>query len=365
MRILIVGGSNSLMKGGYVHALQQCLQTRGESTLTQISVGATTTLSGVGRLFDTHTGQKFDFILYEYSINDTGHFASRAGGDASWLLCLHLLIKTAAKLYPQAVLVPLMLAQERHFPLEADYPFYAMQRRVFAQLALPYIDMRAWLSELFLGRKPDWLYADQAHYAAPQATDLVGAEVARRLLALAEGGAPRLDATRERLLATSPHAGVELAYVPAVNLRQFTSGPVELGHAGNRLMRLDYLRLHPGGRLHLRTEMFPLALFVKSDAHHDRVTLRLSEGDAPARAGQIATRHADTDSFSFIYSSIPLPLLWEQTLVRPFGASDLELAVPPAGQTAAVAGFDCFGAGRAGTDPTYLDLISVLFVVDG
>ncbi|MES2741364.1 MAG: SGNH/GDSL hydrolase family protein [Pseudomonadota bacterium] len=365
MKILIVGGSNSLMKGGYVSALAHSLQAQGGSTISQISVGATTTLSGVGRLFDTYTQASFDFILYEYSINDTGHFAAREGGDASWLLCLHLLIKTAAKLYPGAVLVPLMLAQARHFSLEADYPFHAMQRRAFTQLALPYIDMREALSELFLDRQPDWLYSDQAHYAAPQATDLVGAMVARRLLTVAGSGPEPLSATCARLLATSPFAAIELAYVPAVNLRQFTSGPVDTGHAGNRLMQLDYLRLHPGARLHLRTEMFPLALFVKSDANHDRIALRLREGEAAPRAGQVGVRHTDTDSFSFIYSSIPLPLLWQPTLVRPFGASELELTVPARGDAPPPACFDCFGAGRAGAADPYLDLISVLFVVDG
>lgn len=364
MNILIIGGSNSLIADGYVSHLYQSLQGHTDVTIKQISVGATTTLSAVGRLHDTFCHEQFDVILYEYSINDTGHFAWRAGGAESYLLTLYLLIKVAAKLYPSAMFVPLVLAQERHFPAATEHPFYDLQIAAFAQLSLPYIDIRKWMSELFLGKTPAWMYRDQAHYATPHATSIIGAVIAQRLLGLRAEGADRLNATCAKLMAQSPFSNVELVYVPALNLEQFATGRVEKGHSGNRLMHLDYLRMHPGSRLELHTEMFPLAIYLKSDASHDMVSLAISSPAGLSQSVHFGTRHADTDSYGFIYSSIPLPLLWGNTLLAPFGASAFALAVPEQHQAAGEAiNFDCFGTGHPSAADHYLDLVSVLFVV--
>lgn len=365
MRILIIGGSNSLLKEGYVSHLQQSLQAHTEVHIEQASVGATTSLAAIGRLFETWRQQQFDFILYEYSINDAGHFAPRPHGGASWQLCLYLLVKAAAQLYPDAVLVPLVLAMEPHFSPAVPAPFYDTQIAAFQQLALPVIDMRQWLATLFLGVKPAWLYRDPAHYAAPYATALVGAAIAARLLELARhGGAEPLSQTWQRMLDSSPHAGLELVHVPAANLIQFASGPVEPGQVSNRLMQLPYLRMHPGASLGLRSEMFPLALFLKSDRQHDRMQLSLSGAGIETRL-EVATCHADTAALPFIYANVPVPLLLSHELVRPFGACAFEISVPqqaaPAGH---VSSFDCFGRAAAPAAQHYLDLVGVLFVVD-
>lgn len=363
MRILILGGSNSLMAGGYVTQLRQSLQGYAEADIVQLSVGATTTLSAIGRLHETFSGQHFDVVLYEYSINDTGHFARRAGGDASWLLCLHLLLKTLGKMYPAAVFVPLVLALRQHFPVAVPHPLYDAQLRAFAALGLVPLDMRQWLSELFLGKAPDWLYSDEAHYAVPHATSLVGAMLARHLLTLAERKAETIAATCERLRQVSPHAGLELIYLPAINLQSFCTGPVQAEQVHNRLMRLDYLRMAPGSRLALSSAMFPLVLFLKADACHDAVQLELTTAAGIALNTRVATRHADTADYPFIYTSIPLPLLWNDSLLTPFVASTLALSVPDQAGGAQV-GFDCFGVGLADAPARHLDLVGVLMVAE-
>lgn len=361
MRILIIGGSNSLLKGGYVHHLAQSLQGYAEAEIVQISVGATTSLSAIGRLHETFDGRPADIILYEYGINDTGHFAQRADGAASWLMCLHLLLKVAARLYPSAVFVPLVLAQQHHFSANAPHPIYDAQIRAYQELALPYIDIRAWMSALFLGRAPDWMYRDAAHYDTPHATAIIGALVAQRLLALKAQGAETLAATAARLQQVSPFARTEVIYIPALNLQQFTSGPVQPGRVANRLMHVNFLRLLPGGRLDLRSEMFPLALFIKSDPQHDALQLTLSTDAGLNVDTRVCTRHLDTESYDFIYSSIPLPLLWSQSLLTPFIPSMLSVSVPPqAGGTQV--GFDCFAPGKPDAAERYLDLVGVLLL---
>lgn len=359
MNILVIGGSNSLLKGGYVSHLEQALAARGPATVRQLAVGATSSLAAIGRLFDTAAGMgRVDVILYEYAINDAGHFAWRADGVRSWLLCLHLLLKAAAQLYPDAVFVPLVFAMRRFAAPEVPDPFYSAQVASFAALALPTIDVRAWLAELFLGRPPEWLYGDEAHYAAPHATTLIGCEIARRLPALLAQSEP-VAATWQRMQALSPHGALEMIYVPAAGLAQFAAGPAAMQRDGNRLMQLDFLRLRAGSTLALRTEMFPLALYLKSDAGHGKVRVTL---DSAGLSGSVVagTRHADTATLRFICTNLPLPLLFGHALDVPFGASSFEIAVPAADE-AATANFDCFGAGPADADQ-HFDLCGILFV---
>jgi lysophospholipase L1-like esterase len=361
MRILIIGGSNSLLKGGYVQGLAEALEGYAQAEIVQISVGATTSLSAIGRLHESFDGRPADVILYEYGINDAGHFAPRPGGAESWLMCFHLLLKTAARLYPSAVFVPLVLAQQHHFSMAVTNPIYDAQIRAYQELALPYIDVRAWMSGLFLGRAPAWMYRDAAHYDTPHATSIIGALVAQRLLTLKAQNAEPLASTLARLDVLSPFAKTEVMYIPALNLRQFVSGPAEPGRIANRLMTLDYLRMLPGSRLDLHSEMFPLAVFLKSDPHHDALQLELSTADGLAINTRVATRHADTETLPFIYSSIPLPLLWSHSLVMRYGASRLGVSVPlEAG--GAQTGFDCYAPGLPQAPQRHLDLVGLLML---
>jgi hypothetical protein len=367
VNILVLGGSNSLLKNGYVQQLEEALHVAmaGQEAvhIRQLSVGATSTLAAIGRLHDTAgdlAAAAPDVILYEYSINDAGHFAPRPDGAGSWLLCLHLLVKTAAQLYPNAVLVPLVFAMRRYAsPAVAD-PFYLAQKEAFAALALPVIDIRAWFADLFLGRPPEWLYGDEAHYAVPQAATLLACEIARRLPALRAQAEP-LARTHERLQAWSPHRGLEAVHVPATALAQFASGPVAVQQDANRLMRLDFLRMGSGSRLAMRTEMFPLALYLKSDAQHHAVRLTL---DSAALRGSVtaATRHADTGTLRFICANLPVPLLFGAQLAVPFGPAAFELAVTAPADGAPSANFDCFGIAPAAPPDTHFDLCGILFV---
>lgn len=358
MNILVLGGSNSLLKNGYVHHLEQALAARGPVTVRQLSVGATSSLAAIGRLSET-AGADVDVILYEYSINDAGHFAWRPDGGTSWLLCLHLLLQTAARLYPNAVFVPLVFAMRRSAQPQVADPFLDFQNDWFARLGLPVIDVRRWLADLFLDQPPAWLYGDEAHYAAPYATALIGCEIARRLPAL-RAQAATVAAAWERMRTLSPHGALELAYVPAAGLAQFAAGPAELLQDENRLMRLSFLRMRAGSSLALRTEMFPLAFYLKSDAQHDSVRVSL---DSPGLAGTVVTgtRHADTATLRFICGNLPVPLLFGHQLAVPFGPAAFEIAVAPRAD-GPVANFDCFGTGAPLPDG-HFDLCGILFVV--
>jgi hypothetical protein len=109
----------------------------------------------------------------------------------------------------------------------------------------------------------------------------------------------------------------------------------------------------------MRTEMFPLALYLKSDAAHGTAQLTLDGGGIRGTV-VTGTRHADTATLRFVCTNLPVPLLFGQTLGLPFGPSAFELAVPAA-DAPATATFDCFGAGPASAGQ-HLDLCGILFV---
>lgn len=363
MKILILGGSNSLLSDGYVRHLHQALQGHAEVEIRQLSVGGTTSLAAVGRLLDTFRDEQFDFVLYEYSINDFGHFSPRPDGVRSYLLCLHLIIKVAAELYPSAIFVPLVLAPESHFCADARSQFHESQISMFSALALPFIDIRRWMSDLFMGKKPAWMYRDPAHYSTPYATSIIGSLVAARLLKIASEGAAPLRSTYRTLLSVSPFANLDLAYLPAGKLGELAAGPVQREQASNRLLQVDYLRMHPGSRLAMRSNMFPLALYLKSDASHALARVSIHSDAGPALTVQIGTRHADTERYTFICTNVPLPLVFGHTLVMSFGPTTFELSVPEVPDpTTATVDFDWFSHLPKSADSPHLDVIGVLLV---
>jgi hypothetical protein len=346
-----------------VTQLRNSLQHYTALDIVQLSVGATSSLAAVARLHETAGSTPApDVILYEYAINDSGHFSPRAGGIESWQLCLYLLLKTAARLYLDALFVPLILAQQQHFAASVPHALYDAQRHSYAQLGLSCIDMRAQLSALFLQYAPDWLYSDSAHYAVPQASSIVGALVAQQLLGLlarrGQPGAEALAQVWQRLQASSPLAGIELVYVPA-QAASICDGPCQPGRAENRLMALDYLRLLPGSRLELNSVMYPLALFLKTRmrlaaagiAGGRRLNPCARSGYAPHRCGPAQLHPCQHPSATAV----------ERKPVHALPATRLALTMPLQ-RGGAQTGFDCFGAGLPGVAEHYCDLTGLLML---
>ena|SRR5665213_1691405 len=370
MKLLIIGGSNSVATGGYIdHLCDTLKEVAHPLTVKNLAVGGTTTLSGIGRLYETFAHEEFDFILYEYTINDTGTFMYRKDGMQSYLLCLKILLDVAAKLYPAAVFVPLLLAEEIHFSLKAPNPIYNLQLSLFSALSVPYIDIRKWMAELFLGKKPEWLYKDAGHYVTPQATSIIGSLVAAHLLQLTKSRAESIRTTHQKFTALNICRNVTHSYMPAGSLLPKKDSDFQIAEAHNRLMHLSYVRMLPGKGLNIKSNMFPLAIYLKSDAHHDAVRLSVVSTDTePSFSLQTlcSTCHADTIKLRFVYSSIPVPFLFGDLLSVKFTPTEFALFVPAASAeiTGPVKMFDAFVANQNPARENYLDLVGVLFVKD-
>lgn len=220
------------------------------------------------------------------------------------------------------------------------------------------------MSELFLEQKPSWMYQDPAHYSAPYATSLIGAKVAKSLITLKNSKIDKLAATQKKLMKSSRFSNIDSIYISADKLESSTSGPVENKNANNNLMQFDYLRMHPNSKLNLNADMFPLALFVRSDSNHNAFEMNLVTESGLSVNASIGSRHLDTNGHRFIYTSIPLPLLWGQKLITSFSPTAFTLAILPECQPAEnTASFDCFYPGSKDSREHYLDLIGILFVV--
>ncbi|SNY92889.1 hypothetical protein SAMN04515647_3154 [Cohaesibacter sp. ES.047] len=70
--VLVLGGSNSFIRDGYVHHFRQKLLEQFEAvTIVNRAAGATTSLTSIGSIDNIDVDP--DIILYEYSLNDGGH----------------------------------------------------------------------------------------------------------------------------------------------------------------------------------------------------------------------------------------------------------------------------------------------------
>jgi len=124
MNILIVGGSNSVMKHGYSDQLADLLDrpdmitlTGSKAQITNLSVGANSAMRGLETLKGADL-DGIDLLILEYFINDLPVF-SRDGAEF-WLACYEGMIRYALSMNPRLRIMPLMLGRR-------DKQFYAIQ----------------------------------------------------------------------------------------------------------------------------------------------------------------------------------------------------------------------------------------------
>jgi len=360
LRILVIGGSNSLVTGGYLEFFEKYLAEQVEIEITNISVGATTSLSAVGRLYETFNAVGYDFILYEYSINDTGHFSVRENGINSYFFCFQLVIEAAQNLYPKSIIVPIIFASEHFFSYPESNPIAISQREIFKLLSLQYIDIKEYLANIFLNKKPFWLYKDSAHYAAPIATSIIGNFIAYKILELnAKKDVVRLvDININNI---PGYKQTKHIYLPAINLMEYFSGNFQKISISNNIMNIDFIRMKEISKFEFNSEFFPLVIFIKSDSFHSNINLRFKNNEN-LKNMQISTLHEDTKTLPFVYSSIPITLLDSNTLIHSYNSSHFEISVNSNEKTTQRVSFDCFKNIENKNFESYFDFVGILLV---
>lgn len=115
MKIGIIGGSNSVIRGGYVQNLQQYLKDTYElevKSIANLAVGATTVFTGLSRLVQTKVHMNVDVLLVEYALNDINTFHKRPHLWDDWARGFEGMIRVAKSENPNLIVIPIILVQK-------------------------------------------------------------------------------------------------------------------------------------------------------------------------------------------------------------------------------------------------------------
>ncbi|MDB5425492.1 MAG: hypothetical protein JWQ29_2908, partial [Phenylobacterium sp.] len=371
MRILVVGASNSLLKGGYLDRATAILRRNlgADLEITNVSVGGTTTITGISRIFDLPAEARFDVVVHEYSMNDASHLNSRENGESIQFLALQLLIGVLAQRFPDALFAPVTFAMQPYFATGVRNRIHDAQKAIWAATGTPHLDVRQRLAYLFAQEAPAWLYSDPAHYSVPYGADLIGSIVARFLIEISRAEARQpLSELNANIRALPQARPIGLRHLSGEALAEHAHGHSELVVRTNSVMSVSALRLRPGGGVRLAERPFNIALL--SDRRHDWARLTRGAG-SQARSWALSTRFVGvdnpeanpTDKDRFFYSGIPLPLLLQpdEPFTQDTTAFDLSLEGSDAAAPSTLA-FDGFQAPDLRPDPDRrLDIAGMTF----
>lgn len=371
MRILVIGGSNSLMGAGYLDRAAQILERNlGSLSITNLSVGGTSSFTGLARVFDLPPNAAFDAVLYEYALNDSLIFQKRANGRESVFLAIQLLVAVLAERFPDAAFLPVSFAARPNFAVGVACPIHELTEALWQQTGAAHLDVRAKLSYVFAKDSPDWLYSDALHYSAPHGVDIVGSLVARHVLETMGASSRQTLAELDARIKARPEAqptGVRC--LSAQDLAEQATGDWSLEPRENGVMSLTALRLRPGAEITF-TER-PLNLAVLADRRHGFVRLARGDGDGQ-QVWKLSTRstaaadprYNPPDKDRFFYSGLPMPLILQTDPLFRRDFMTYRLTVDPDGlEDLQSLGFFNFGMDEDLRIPDQtLDLVSALFL---
>lgn len=287
MRILFVGGSNTVMTNGYVTTFSRTLSSvlkSKELEIVNLGVGGNSSIHGVEIMKSTKDLGKFHFLVIEYCVNDAS-LASNTSWQ-SWQSAYEGLIRIALAENPQIRVYLLAFGRKGAEPGKG-------QSRIFSHLPklrafyrkcgyfVGLIDIDRYLRELTANDAKTFnaLYMDGAHYSRPITTELIGLYLAHAMRPLKAQSAPSAPLPPPLCPSTFDQTGLgefsDLA--PALPRHQFK----------NSRYTFDTTILEPGSSLTL-TIPGSLVAFSFASAGSGATLLVEEEGEAPIT---LYTRH--------------------------------------------------------------------------
>ncbi|MCB4771626.1 hypothetical protein LGR54_23730 [Ancylobacter sp. Lp-2] len=186
MRVMVIGGSNSVMEPGYVSAMVDVLQQQHDlqvSDLTNISIGANNCLIGLEAAMMHGKLAEFDKFVIEFVIND--YKLAHVTKISTWLAGYEGLLRHILRQAPDAQIFNLVLGKSGENTLNR----LRRLRRGVDELTRHYsqdfnvyrVDYDGHLRRRTEGARNAFLahYADDAHYKRPKATQALGSFLAR------------------------------------------------------------------------------------------------------------------------------------------------------------------------------------------
>lgn len=176
--IVVVGGSNSLMKDGWVDKLRS-VHPQPDNVL-NLSIGAATSVMGLYRLLTVEKLPEDAVVLWEYALNESNYYTHR---QPLAVLQRHLewLLEICAR--RKLPVVPVVLYTKTEAGNGVQNPYRRLLADVIERYGLTSLDaQRLWKSD-FAGIEIDELYRDDPHYSTR--TPFLAA-LSQRALELAE-----------------------------------------------------------------------------------------------------------------------------------------------------------------------------------
>jgi hypothetical protein len=203
MRLLLIGGSNTVMRYGYVKDLEEYLRSelgRDNVEIENMAVGASPSVFGMQLLLD-RTDWDYDVFLVEYMVNDyslTGNFRRMA----TWRAAYEGIIRQILTHRPDATIVSLLFGRRSEVAEERLAPMFAEVEAMSEHYGTFVIDAHSYLMSRYSDRevaRAELFKADGTHYRRPIATALIGVLTGSRLLRILDQGGRQRSDLPERL----------------------------------------------------------------------------------------------------------------------------------------------------------------------
>lgn len=275
LNIAVVGGSNSLIRDGYLACFQHELEAEHGvrvATLTNLSLGGSSSFFGLAQLCRTGVHRDVHILIVEYALNDSAGFSRKPALYDHWARAYEGILRKALTENPELMVVSLILGQQSGAHRRRICPYSAGIHFMSARYGAHVID----LNEILAREQPDAfdddaLYADVSHYSRPYGVAVVGSIVAREMArALQSHGGAKLP--RPIYAQNYSHA----RYL--ADLSPFLQGPRGETVYQNRAFDLRAAELLPTAALSFRLSGRVLSISFVS--HPASASLKVRVGDA-------------------------------------------------------------------------------------
>jgi hypothetical protein len=182
MRVTVIGGSNTVMKPGYITDLPEAARSLGLKLdiVANLAVGNTTSLAGLMQLKGADVLAESDLLLIEYALNDASAYGEQRKNIESWTRAYEGIIRHALTVNPRIRILSVILAPKLGPHRNSIPSVYAGIYYLSEWYGVDKIDINRELTLRFGAGFHDLkgVYGDAAHYERPIFTRLVAEMIA-------------------------------------------------------------------------------------------------------------------------------------------------------------------------------------------
>ncbi|MBD3765381.1 MAG: SGNH/GDSL hydrolase family protein, partial [Rhodobacterales bacterium] len=261
--VVLLGGSNTLMTGGWSARLAERLPAGWR--LENRGIGGTSSLMGIYRLLSKPDWQAGDVVVWEYAINEYPLMVESETPLSVLFDHIAWLVRLCEE--RRLCLLPVVMETEDQARMTDLDPYAARLRKFFADCGVPIVDCRVLrTSPPFAGQPTGAIYSDFLHYRLD----------AGFTEAIAQAVVDRLDGLKP--LTQVPQR--EVAQRRARRLQAFTDFQGEgAAHFENSIIAIDYHRFSRGCTANVRGQIKGAIILATPDG----AGFRLIHGSAGPR----------------------------------------------------------------------------------